>query len=142
MALPSRFGDRLPALFPSRAVAPTDSITWIGYGSYDQSATTAYSSFSNRGLTSLEQFPARFYRHFTTYFSERSRLWMESHPYRAVLRFALRWTHLSAFGYVSTRPTCPRPCLCLTTVGRRGPKRLHLAPGMRQWPRLYVATRK
>ncbi|MDY8049629.1 hypothetical protein UY416_25400 [Paenibacillus polymyxa] len=68
MALPSRIGDRLPALFPSRAIAPTDSITWTGYGSYDQSATTAYSSFSNRGLASLKQFPVRFIRHCTTYF--------------------------------------------------------------------------
>lgn len=74
MILPSRIGERLPGFVSAtRFMRLLIRFSRPGYGSYDQAATTAYNSFSNRSLISLERFPARFYRCFTTYFSERSR---------------------------------------------------------------------
>lgn len=101
----SSIGDWLPELFP-RAIAPIVTIARAGYGSYDQPASTAYNSFSNRGLTSLERFPARFHRYFTTYYSDRSQPWMESHP--VGLHFVLPYVGPGLCA--KARPTRPRPC--------------------------------
>ncbi|MMZ48178.1 hypothetical protein D1872_98390 [compost metagenome] len=144
LALPPRIGGRLPALFLPRAVAPIDSITRTGYGSYDQSATTAYNSFSNRALLSLERFPARFWRACNTYFSERSQPPMESHRIGAVLRFALRWTGLPlsyVFGCTPNKPPSVQLSSRQRVDGGQAGFTLHLV-GALVWPRMNVATRK
>jgi|GEM_PF-6172403 len=96
-------GNGSQALFLSHAYAPIALITLIGYGSYDQSATTAHNSFFHRSLISLERFPARFYRYFTTSFRN-GRFPGWSHIPMDCTSFCLRWTHLSAYGYVLNTP--------------------------------------
>jgi hypothetical protein len=85
-----------------------------------------YSYFSNRSLTSLEQFPARFYWQFTTYYSERSQTTMESH--RIGLHFVFPYVGLT-FYVTKHAQHAPALAIIITTEGKRGLERLHLAHG-------------
>jgi len=100
-------GNGSQALFLSHAYAPIVLNSLIGYGSYDQSATTAHNSFFNRSLIFLKQFPVRFDRYFTTWFRN-GRFPGWSHIRMDRTSFFLRWTHLSAWVYVLYTPnSCP-----------------------------------